>query len=581
MALSDLLSLMLTHDKMMGMRLLRWLERWAGTALWVVVLAPALAVLPSAVLDRGPGGSVRWTLFPAALVVLDPFVREVVRNSLVMATLVTGVSLILGVGLARGLFRTRFWGRPVLSALGVAPLVVPSVVAALGLRLAFGPLATWPGARFGLRTGLPADLGAWVGWFWVGLASGLPLVLLASGAALARVEPAWEDAARLAGASPHLIWRQLIWPIVRPRAARAAAAVFTLTLVEPGAPLVLGLRRTLAFQLVDSALGPDPAPRAPLLALAAIGLAVAGQVLLGWWGGPPVSSSPEPSKARSATAGGTRAVLCLLAMGGWGVLGWFPVLAVFGRAVSPSPLAALRSLLADPIALRLVANAAALGIAVVVLDLLLAWTLSAWAGRRPGRVALLAGWPERFPPLALGVGALVLPGLLNSGVDLLRPLPVPERLVHGLQIVARDLDPDWLPGVLLALAVAAVRLPFLARTIEESRSLFRPVLIDAAVTLGASPGAGRRRAAGWLVGARGALLLTFALAATNLAPALLLAPTAGSRPIAPGVLILADEPGDGLARASGLASLASVVNLGAFALAARRGYSWFGERFHG
>ena len=88
-------------------------------------------------------------------------------------------------------------------------------------------------------------------------------------------------------------------------------------------------------------------------------------------------------------------------------------------------------------------------------------------------------------------------------------------------------------------------------------------------------------ATGWLAGSRGALALTFALAATNLAPALVLAPTAESRPLVPGVLILADEPGDGLARAATLASLALVVNLAAFTLAAGRGYPSLGERFHG
>jgi ABC-type Fe3+ transport system permease subunit len=568
------------RDKMIGTRLLRWIGRWAGTGLWCVVLASALAILPSAVLDRAPGGAVRGTLFPAALVVFDPFLWDVARNSLVMATLVTGVSLVLGVGLARGSVRSPFWGRPVLSGLGIAPVVIPSVVAALGLRLAFGSLATWPGVGFALRTGLPANLGAWMGWFWVEVASGVPLVWLATATALERVEPAWEDAARLAGASRRKIWRHLLWPVVRSGAARAAGAVFTLALVEPGAPLVLGLRRTLAFQIVEAALGPNPAPRAAVLALVAVGLAVAGQVLLGWWGGPPISWPSEPSKTRPPIGRGRHAWFGLLALAVWVVLAWTPALVVFGHAARPSPLAAIRGVLADPIAIRLILNATALGLAVVALDLLLAWTFSAWSGRRSRWGVRLAGWLDRLPPLALGVGALVFPGLLADGADALRGLPVPERLVQGLRSVGRDLDPDGVPGVLLALAVAAVRLPYLARTIEANRRLFRPVLIDAAITLGAAPRAARRMATGWLAGSGGALALTFALAATNLAPALVLAPTAESRPLVPGILILADEPGDGLARASALASLAAVVNLAALALAVRRGHSSFGKCFH-
>ncbi|MGE5754320.1 MAG: Fe3+ ABC transporter permease [Planctomycetaceae bacterium] len=570
------------------MRLLRRLGRWAGAGLWFVVLAPALAVVPAAVLDRGPDGAARPTLFPAALVALDPFVREGVRNSLVVAAAVAGVSLVLGVGLARGAVGRRFWGRPILAALGIAPLAIPPVVEALGLRLAFGPLAMWPGVGPALRSGVPADLGAWIGWFWVGLASGVPLVALASGAALARAEPAWADAARLAGASRRTIWRQLVWPVIRPSAARAAGAVFTLTLVEPGAPLLLGLRRTLAFQLVEAALGPDPAPRAALLALTALGLAVAGQVLLGWWGGPPVPRPSEAPTARPEPARGPRAAVWGLVAGGWALVAWLPTLAVFARAGGTPPggggrrpLAALRGALADPIAARLILNAAALGLAVVAIDLALAWTVSAWAGRRRERVAALAAWPDRFPPLALGVGALVLPGLLGLGADALRAAHAPGRVVHGLQVLAQDLDPVRPPGILLALAVAAVRLPYLARTIEAGRGLSRPVLTEAAITLGGAPRAARRMASGRLGGSRGAIVLTFALAATDLAPALLLAPTAEGRPLAPGLLILADEPGDGLSRASALASLAAVVNLAALALAARRRIGTLGERFHG
>jgi ABC-type Fe3+ transport system permease subunit len=572
---------------MISMRLLRWLGRWAGTGLWFIVLAPALALMPAAVLDRGPAGAVRPTLFPAALAALDPFVREGVRNSLVVAAVVAGVSLVLGVGLAWGAVRRRFWGRPILVTLGISPLMIPPVVEALGLRLAFGPLAMWPGVGLAMRSGVPADLGAWIGWFWVGLASGVPLVTLASASALARVEPAWEDAAQLVGATRRTIWWQVVWPIIRPSAARAAGAVFTLTLVEPGAPLLLGLRRTLAFQLVEAALGPDPAPRAAVLALTALGLTVAGQVLLGWWGGPPVSWPSETPKARPEPTRGPRAAVWGLVLGGWALVAWLPTLAVFACALFTSPgegrlpLAAWRSALADPIAARLILNAAALGLAVVAIDLALAWTLSAWAGRRRERVAALAAWPERFPPLALGVGALVLPGLLGLGANALRAVQAPGRVVHGLQVLAHDLDPDRLPGVLLALAVAAVRLPYLARTVEAGRGLFRTVLTDAAITLGASPREARRMASGWLSGSRGALVLTFALAATNLAPAILLAPTAESRPLAPGILILADEPGDGLSRASALASLAAVVNLAALALVARRRMETLGERFHG
>ena len=65
------------------------------------------------------------------------------------------------------------------------------------------------------------------------------------------------------GRSSYRIARDLYWPIVRPRAARAAAIVFVLAMVEPAQPLILGLRRTLAFQIVDAAASSAVFPRRP------------------------------------------------------------------------------------------------------------------------------------------------------------------------------------------------------------------------------------------------------------------------------------------------------------------------------
>jgi iron(III) transport system permease protein len=238
--------------------------------------------------------------------------------------------------------------------------------------------------------------------------------------------------------------------------------------------------------------------------------------------------------------------------------------------------------LADEESRRLLGNSLALGLAVVAIDLALAWTLAAWAGRRHAWVLSLAAWPELLTPLTLGVGALVLPGLLHMGADWARAGDTRIALARGLQMLAGGLDPYRTPGVLLVLAVAAARLPFLARSVEHGWSRFRPALVDAASTLGATPRQARRTATGlWLGAAPAALVLTFALAATNLAPALVLAPTVESRPIAPGILILADEPGLALHRAADLACVAVAVNLAALALAATSRSVRLGDWFRG
>lgn len=543
------------------MGLFRRLARAMALIVGLVLLAPAVALVPAAVLDRGPGGEARLTLFPAALGVFDPFVWACVRNSLAAAAVVTAGSLAAGVALGQVVARWRFWGRAPLAALVVAPLGVSPLVSALGVRWLVGP-------RF--ETG-----NAWLGWIWAELAAGTALVTLAAARAQARVEPAWSDAARLAGAGRLRIGWQFVWPVVRPEALGASASVFALTLVEPGAPLVLGLRRTLAYQIVEAALDADPLPRAAVLALEALAIALAVRLVLRWIAAERPGGIQRTVAARVEPASRGRAAGLTVVLATAAVLAWLPAAVVVRRALEPLEgntaglglsVSALVHRLGEPDVRAAVVNSCVLGLAVALLDLLVARGLAGWADRR-GPLRLAAGVAEVVPPLVLGVGALALPWLLRlgaagmgSGLDLGR----------SLEWLAAQLDLDRTPGVLLVLAVAAVRLPTLGRLARQVHPHGRDVRLEAARSLGASPAAARRASApGWLGFPRGAVVLTAAFAATNLAPALVLAPTLRDAPAAPAIVLLADQPADGPERAAALAVCAIALNLIALAIAAR------------
>ncbi len=60
----------------MGRRLARGMAQWIHAGLWVVLMAPALALVPAMVLDRDAGGRVRASLFSMALTVFDPWVWD-------------------------------------------------------------------------------------------------------------------------------------------------------------------------------------------------------------------------------------------------------------------------------------------------------------------------------------------------------------------------------------------------------------------------------------------------------------------------------------------------------------------------
>ena len=194
--------------------------------------------------------------------------------------------------------RRRFWGRWLLGFLAIAPLAVgptwitPGVVAWIGGRADSG--WEWLAARSLL--GQPGDDWArWLALVWVGVVGTTPLVILATRVGLARVDPAWADAARVVGASRFAVWRAVTWPSLRPILARVASVTFALTIVEPAGPTILGLRRTLAVALADASFRFDAPNRASTLAAVAVGLAVVARALLVRWGGP-IFASPAPAR---------------------------------------------------------------------------------------------------------------------------------------------------------------------------------------------------------------------------------------------------------------------------------------------
>jgi len=145
----------------------------------------------------------------------------------------------------------------------------------------------------------------WLAWFWVTLVPLAPIVALAAASELERVRPAWERRGpigrgeRTADLAASALARRAAG------VAKALAAVFTIALIEPGAPLVLGLRRTLGFQIVEAATDPSAGQltHASVLALGATLIALAARTLIGWWGGTetPGLSREERPVGRAAT----------------------------------------------------------------------------------------------------------------------------------------------------------------------------------------------------------------------------------------------------------------------------------------
>jgi iron(III) transport system permease protein len=148
-------------------------------------------------------------------------------RTLVFTGVVTATATAVGVGGAWILARTdihfrRFWG-----VVFAMPLVIPSYVVAMVLISATGSrglIADLTGIATPHLTGLP---GAWLAL----TISTYPYVFLITAAALQRVDPALEEAARGLGASPARVFRTVIVPQLRPAIGAGAllAALYTLS----------------------------------------------------------------------------------------------------------------------------------------------------------------------------------------------------------------------------------------------------------------------------------------------------------------------------------------------------------------
>jgi iron(III) transport system permease protein len=510
----------------------------------LLALAPVAALVPAAILDRGPHGAFRGTLFPLALTLLDDWTWECVRPSVGAACAAAIVSLAIGVGLGRIVARSRFWGRRLLLALACVPLAVPPLFGALGLRHLFWEVISPVGSP------LAGDLGAWMALIGLATLQGAPLVMLGVSAASSRIDPTWEDGARASGAGSWRVEWTLTWPLVRLAALRASALVFATTLLEPGAPLVLGLRRSLAYQVADAAMNDAAPTRAAILV--GLGCAIAWTVRLALvfrGRGGVITTARQDHPARTRRAPWVRAAAYCGLLTAWSGLAALPVLGLSAQLVlglqvtsGAQVKTAFGALLNTSEMHAVVLHSLALGAATATIAML----VSCGVARRTDAPGSLAGRLEAIPAPATAVGLLALTWLLSA---------------VGLRLASHTLDPYRTYGLALVWALVVVRLPWMLRVAHLALGQCRPEMIEAAVTLGAAP----RRARWTILGAlAGPLLIrawfvTAVLAASSVGPALILAPTSASQTLGPAVLFLADTP-DEATRAAALALAAIAAN---------------------
>lgn len=191
----------------------------AGLPVALFLVLPVAAVVPLSFSSGSflhyplPGLSTRWY---ADFLASDVWLPAL-RNSLLVGTLAALLATLLGTPAALGLWGARGpWPRAALAVLA-APFVVPSVVVAVALLLAWGPL--------GLT-------GSFAGLVLAHAALGAPFVVTTVLASLARFDPTQLRAAAASGAGPWRAFARVALPQIAPGVAAGAVFAFATSLDE-------------------------------------------------------------------------------------------------------------------------------------------------------------------------------------------------------------------------------------------------------------------------------------------------------------------------------------------------------------
>ncbi len=232
----------------------------------------AFLLLPTLVLlMRGLGPSFWPTL-------TSPVVQDALRVSLLTTSCTLVLTVLLVTPVAWLLARFDFVGKTLLDTLLDLPIVLPPVVAGVGLLLTFG--------RSGLL-GPPLELAGISIAFspaavvMAQLFTSAPFYLRTAKAGFKAIDPALEEAAQIDGASRSNVFRWITWPLAFPFLLEGLVLTWARALGEFGATILFagslqGKTRTITltiYSAIESDLG-------PALVLSAVMVVVAFGLLL-------------------------------------------------------------------------------------------------------------------------------------------------------------------------------------------------------------------------------------------------------------------------------------------------------------
>jgi iron(III) transport system permease protein len=533
---------------------------------------------------EGDGGG--FTLYHVGAVFLDPALRAGLLNAFGIAVGTTTLSCILAVPLAFLNARYEYPLKPALGALVLVPLILPPFVGAIGLHHVLG--------RSGALNALLIDLGLidvgidfiGRGGFWaIVVVEALhlyPIMYLNATAAIANLDPALDEAAENLGAGGWRRLRQITLPLIRPGLFAGATIVFIWSFTELGTPVMFDFNVVTPVQIVNGLkemeTSREPYALTEVRLLAAVLFYLVGRLVFGrrayaMHSKASIRSSTSvlPTGRGLLAAAAFAIVIGLAIVPHVGViLTSFTTNGQWYASVFPAELTGANyvNALSHPLAIGSIRNSLWYASAAMAIDIGLGIMIGYLVVRTklPGRGLLdaLSMLPLAVPGLVLAFGYVAMTLRWPFGAD--DPL---EGLIDVL-----GADPD--PGLLLIIAYAVRRMPYVVRATVAGLEQTSSALEEAALNLGASRTRMVRTVVLPLISANlvAGGLLTFSFAMLEVSDSLVLAQREEHFPITKAIYVLFERLGDGpyIASAMGVWGMAllALTLVGASLMMGRR-----------
>jgi iron(III) transport system permease protein len=487
--------------------------------------------------------------------------REGLRNAFLLGLCSTGASFAIALPLALLSDHFDFPGKKLLSAALLVPLILPPFVGAIGVRQLLGQYGVLNSAL--VQLGL-VDLHNAVDWLGVGRFWGIvalnalhlyPILYLNLTAALANVDPAMEEAAENLGCTGLRKFRRITLPLIMPGLFAGGTIVFIFAFTELGVPLIFDYARVTPVQIFhgikEIAGNPFPFALVVVMLVCTALLYATSRLLFG--------RSSHAMMAKAGTAAGARplsgaaGVICTSVFSAVIFFALLPHAGViltslagdWSQTVLPRgwTLAHYEAALGHPLAVPSIVNSLKYASLSTAIDVVLGVAIAYVVVRTtlPGRGVLdaMAMLPLAVPGLVLAFGYI---SMTQEGrlFDFLNP--------------AKD------PTLLLVIAYAVRRLPYVVRAAVAGLQQTSVVLEEAAQNLGCPPFRTLRRITLPLITANvlAGGLLAFSLAMLEVSDSLILAQKQQNYPITKAIYELFQLIGEGRYVASALGVWAMV-----------------------